>query len=341
MKLKLEPGLSMPLYKQLVTQIQHAVSSGKLLPGQLLPSLNDLSAEAGISKETVKKAYGILLGRGVIGSKQGKGYYVSDPSVLSKPRVLLVFDKLSIYKQLLYNSFEDTIGDHAELTILTHNQSVDLLEFYLDNNLDQFDYYVITPHFPLEADVQARVNVQLSRIPNRKLILLDRLQPGFSGNFGAVYQDFDNDIYHGLMQGVGEHTQSHRMRVIILPQSLYGNCIRRGVERFCQEMGMDVEFYASVPEDISVGDTFLVLNSQLDDGIVALSRRIKALGLSIGQDVRIISYNEFDMNELILGGLTTVSADFRQMGRYAAEMILNRRMDKIHCDFRMTRRSTF
>ena len=47
------------------------------------------------------------------------------------------------------------------------------------------------------------------------------------------------------------------------------------------------------------------------------------------------------MNELILGGLTTVSADFRQMGRYAAEMILNRRMDKIHCDFRMTRRSTF
>ena len=96
MKLTLEPGLSMPLYNQLVTQIQHAVSSGKLLPGQLLPSLNDLSAEAGISKETVKKAYGILLGRGVIGSKQGKGYYVSDPSVLSKPRVLLVFDKLSI-----------------------------------------------------------------------------------------------------------------------------------------------------------------------------------------------------------------------------------------------------
>lgn len=341
MRFKLDPAQSVPLYKQLVAQIQHAVSSGKLQPGEILPSLNDLAGEAGISKETVKKAYGILQSRAVIGSKQGKGYFVAHPSSLSKPRVLVIFDKLSIYKQLLYNSFEDTIGDRAELTILTHNQSIDLLEYYLDNHLDQFDFYVITPHFPLDADTQQRVVAQLARIPNRKLILLDRLQPGFAGNYGAVYQDFDNDIYHGLMQGVGEETASHRMRVIILPKSLYGNIIRGGVERFCREIGLAVDFYSSVPEDIASGDTFLVLNSQLDDGIVALSRRIKALGLSIGRDVRIISYNEFDMNELILGGLTTVSTDFRQMGRKAAEMILHRHLEKVHCDFRMTRRLTF
>ena len=33
--------------------------------------------------------------------------------------------------------------------------------------------------------------------------------------------------------------------------------------------------------------------------------------------------------------------DFKQMGRLAAEMILEKRLSKVHCDFRMTRRSTF
>ena len=58
-------------------------------------------------------------------------------------------------------------------------------------------------------------------------------------------------------------------------------------------------------------------------------------------DVHIISYNESEMNELVLGGLTTVSTDFAQMGRLAAGMILSRRMDRIHCPFRLNKRFTF
>ena len=57
--------------------------------------------------------------------------------------------------------------------------------------------------------------------------------------------------------------------------------------------------------------------------------------------MKIISYNEIDMNEVILDGLTTVSTDFREMGRLSAEMILSRKMTKIHCPFRMNRRHTF
>jgi DNA-binding LacI/PurR family transcriptional regulator len=83
------------------------------------------------------------------------------------------------------------------------------------------------------------------------------------------------------------------------------------------------------------------LNSQLDSGLAGLARQIKAQNLVIGRDVRIISYNEFDLYEIVLGGLTTISADFQQMGRLAAEMILEKKSAKIHCDFHLTRRSTF
>ena len=47
------------------------------------------------------------------------------------------------------------------------------------------------------------------------------------------------------------------------------------------------------------------------------------------------------LNEVVLGGLTTISTDFSEMGRLAARMILDRSLAKIHCPFRLTRRSTF
>jgi DNA-binding LacI/PurR family transcriptional regulator len=47
------------------------------------------------------------------------------------------------------------------------------------------------------------------------------------------------------------------------------------------------------------------------------------------------------MNELTLGGLTTVSTDFREMGKTVAEMILEGKMKKQICSFKMNRRKTF
>lgn len=341
MTFKLTTNGSEPIYKQLVTQTEHAIRSGRLAAGEMLPSMNELATSLGISRETVKKAYSILTERGIVIPRQGKGFFAADLSRNAKPQVLVIFDRFTLYKQILFSGFTEVLGDAAEITILNHNQSPDLLEYYLDTNLDNFDYYVITPHFPLDAESQAHAVKQLSRIPRRKLIMLDRLQPGFPGSFGAVYQDFENDIRSGLEEGLDAASQTRFLRVVTLPTSLYGSIICRGVERFTREHGIRVEFLSDIPDQIKLGDTFLLLNSQLDNGIVALAHKIYESGLEIGSDVRIIAYNESDMHELVLGGLTTVSADFREMGRLAAGMILSRNLEKIHCPFRMIRRSTF
>ena len=331
-----------PIYRQLVTQVERSLHDGRLQAGEQIPSMNELAAELDISRETVKKAYGILVDKNLIVPKQGKGFYAADLQSAGRPQVLVIFDKFSVYKQILFNAFAESLSGKAEVTIVNHDQSLDLLEYYLDNNLDHFDYYVVTPHFPLDGASQARAVKQLARIPNRKLLMLDRLQPGFPGNqFGAVYQDFENDIYEGLVQGLAISQPIRTLRVITLPTSLYGSCICKGVDRFTRERDIPVEYLQSAPETIHTGDTFLVLNSQLDAGLVSLAHVIRAAGLQIGKDVRIISYNESEMNELVLGGLTTVSTDFKLMGRIAAEMILNRHMEKIHCPFRMNKRFTF
>ncbi len=340
LQINLETGSKNPIYKQLVDQFEDAIRSGALKPGEQVPSMNDFALQLGISKETVKKTYVILREKGLLIPQQGKGFYVAEASDASKPRVLVLFDKLSIYKEVLYNSLAEELGDKADLTILTHNQNLDLFTYYLDNALDRYDYYVISPHFPLDEKSQAAALKLISRVPNRKLIMVDHWLQSYTGNYGAVYQDFENDVYDGLKQGL-DKLAGTSLKVITLPSSLYGPMICKGVDRFCLEFGIPVEYMTSAPDHINENETYLVINSQLDSGLAALARRIKEQNLEVGKDVFIISYNEFDLNEVVLNGLTTISTDFKQMGHTAAMMILNRKSWKVHCDFKMTRRGTF
>ena len=337
----LETGSKSPIYKQLVEQFEDAIRSGKLLPGEQIPSMNDFAAQLEISKETVKKTYGILREKGLLIPQQGKGFYVAEADDATKPRVLVLFDKLSIYKEVLFNSLSEELGDKADLTILTHNQDLDLFTYYLDTSLDKYDYYVISPHFPLDDKSQAAAKKLISRVPNRKLIMVDHWMQSYVGNYGAVYQDFENDVYEGLKQGLDRFNTISALKVITLASSLYGPMISKGVDRFCLEHEIPVEFMTSAPEQINPNEAYLVINSQLDSGLAALARSIRKQDLEVGKDVFIISYNEFDLNEVVLNGLTTISTDFKQMGRTAAMMILNRKSWKVHCDFKMTRRGTF
>ena len=330
-----------PIYRQLLEQIESDIRNGRLSPGTQLPSMNELADSLNISRETVKKAYGILRDRGIVVPQQGKGFYVADRDAAAKPRILVVFDKFSIYKQILYNSLAEEFGPRAELTVVTHNQSLDLFAYYLDSYLGAFDYYIVIPHFPLDGASQARAAKLIARIPYPKLVLVDYLPDYLRGHYGAVYQDFEHDVCEGLRQGLDKLKKTAGLHVITLPTSLYGPVMRKGITRFCETNGIPVRFSTAPPERIEKGETFLILNSQLDWGLAALARRVKAQGLSVGEDVFIIAYNDVDLNEVVLGGLTTVSTDFRQMGKTAARMILDRRFEKVHCPFRMNRRSTF
>lgn len=66
-----------------------------------------------------------------------------------------------------------------------------------------------------------------------------------------------------------------------------------------------------------------------------------AKGLKVGTDYHIISYNDSPVDRVVLNGLTTISADFNEMGREIARMINDRTLWKTHIRFKMNKRSTF
>ncbi len=76
-----------PMYEQLYRRIAADVRSGKLAPGEKLPSKRALCAHLGVSVATVESAYALLLAEGYIRSRPRSGYYVSGFVRLSAPEV--------------------------------------------------------------------------------------------------------------------------------------------------------------------------------------------------------------------------------------------------------------
>lgn len=322
----------LPIYKQIIQSIQFQISNGTLMSGDDLPSMNVLSELLSVSKETIKKSYAILRDNGVIESIHGKGFYVKNDSN-GKIRVLMLFDKLSTYKLVLYRSFAEYVGDNVEINIHLHNQDINLFESLMEEHAGNYDYHVITPHFPTDSATQSKVRKLLQKIPNRKLIILDRNLEDYHGNYGAVYQDFENDPYKALSREK-DRIKKYKDIHVFSPGSLYGYLTKKGVQRFCIENGIKYYTHKTMSEqDIIPGSLYIILNSQLDDEVINFIQSISVKKMKIGKDIGIISYNDSPINEIILNGLTALSTDFKEMGRLAAEMVITGKLKKIKNKF--------
>lgn len=81
---KLTPGDNAPLYAQIMRILEHEVRTGRLKPGDQLPTQEALAAHFGVSLAPVKQALRELEDRGVIATRQGRGTYVLDATPLSE-----------------------------------------------------------------------------------------------------------------------------------------------------------------------------------------------------------------------------------------------------------------
>ena len=79
----------LPIYTQLVNQVQSQVVGGILEPGDQLPTVRALAEELRVNFNTVARAYRILDEARIISTQQGRGTYITDvppPKVTEKLR---------------------------------------------------------------------------------------------------------------------------------------------------------------------------------------------------------------------------------------------------------------
>jgi GntR family transcriptional regulator len=79
----------LPIYTQIVNQVQTQVAGGILKPGDQLPTVRALAEELRVNFNTVARAYRILDEARIISTQQGRGTYITEippPHVTEKLR---------------------------------------------------------------------------------------------------------------------------------------------------------------------------------------------------------------------------------------------------------------
>ncbi len=74
----INPNSPVPIYVQIAENIKTLIRSGKILPGQFLPSVRNLARDLGVNVNTVVKAYKVLESEGYISLARGEGFVVNN-----------------------------------------------------------------------------------------------------------------------------------------------------------------------------------------------------------------------------------------------------------------------
>ncbi|MES2890789.1 MAG: GntR family transcriptional regulator [Bacteroidota bacterium] len=322
-----------PIYKQIAKSIAKDIEKGAVKKNFVLPSINVFSENYNVARDTVEKAYKKLKQDGYIGSVTGKGYYVLGKKE-TRLRILLVFNKLSSFKKIIYYSFLKALGNKAVVDLHIHHYSPKHLKKIVEANLGQYNHYVIMPHFEVHTPPRAFKDI-LKRIPPHELLLLDKYLPGFDDS-KSVYQDFRGDISGALGDAVELLDKYHTLSIIFPQHSHHPPGIIEGLEDFCNQYGKKFSVLTNEDEIKPAKSVAYIVIA--DDDLAALVKKVRKSTLTLGKDIGIISFNESELKELL--DITVMSTDFKKMGETAAELILKNEIAQVKNPFVIIKRGS-
>ena len=333
-KLQLKPQDKTPKYKQIVQSVITDIERGLLKNGDQLPSISELSVEYYIARDTVEKAYRELRERGFITSVQGKGYYVQANDT-TKLKILLVFNKLSSYKKIIYYAFLEALGEEATVDLQIHHYNVHLFEEIIEKSLGKYNYYVVMPHFTLDTEKATYQNI-LNRIPSQELVLLDKDIPELKHDCLRVFQDFDKDIF-GALENAADLLEKYSRLVLILPSDAnHPEELPWGFRSFCLLHNKTFAVVENAMNEVlQVGTAYVVIR---ETDLVELVKKMRQTSYLLGREVGIISFNETPLKELL--NMTVITTDFEAMGRTAATLLLDKQRVKVKNPFYTIRRGS-
>lgn len=305
---QLDSTSSQTKMQQLIHAITEAISNGTLKEGDFLPSVNRLSRESGLSRDTIFKAYTTLKQRSVISSTPTKGYFVSNESY----KVMMLLDDFSAFKEQLYGNFRNALPENYSVDLLFHHYNPAVFEQLILNSLGRYSMYVVMNihHERIEAVVK--------KIDPNKLLILDMGTPN-TPDIAYIVQDFKQGLFNCLEEGKKLLRKYNEFSLVFPDSTPHPKVAIDIFSRFCNENQLKHAVIQKIKNrNIEKGQAYLVIK---EDELVHIIKECRRKGLKVGEDVGLISYNDSPMKEIVGNGITVISVDFEEMGKKVAHFI--------------------
>ena len=308
-----------PKYKQIIASIEEAIAVKRLQRGDKLPSVNKVSLEFSISRDTVLLAYDELKKRGIVFAILGKGYYVKSVEFSFDQRFFVLFDELNAFKEDLYTSLLESINNKAQIDIFFHHFNLEMFRKLINESNGNYSKYIIMP-----TNLVGAANL-IKTLPANDVYILDQTNEELI-EYPSVYQNFVKDMYQALVKAK-EKLDKYQQLILIFPGFKEPLGMVEGFLKFCKEFNFGHEVMVDFEvRTIAVGNVYIIPN---DRHLVQVIEQSKKQQLRIGQDFGIISYNDTPLKKVVENGITTISTDFKAMGARLTEMIFTNKKEQV------------
>ena len=298
--------------RYLIERISSDISLGQYPVGSLLPSINAISRDYDVSRDTVFKALIELKERNMIDSIPGKGYYVLN----RQKNILLLLDEYSLFKDVLYNSLVRRLPSYYKIDLWFHQYNEKMFNAILLDSIGKYNHYLI---MNFNND---RMSGCIKKIDPSKLLLLD------FGNFDKkdysyICQDFGESFYSIMLDLTERIKKYNRLVLYASKKNKHPHETTEYFIKYCKEQNLEYAIVDSMQNrEILKGDIIIAF-CQRD--IVECVKIGRSYNLKCGDEYGIIAYNDTPAYEVIDKGITSIGIDWEKMGKMMADFVLNNR----------------
>jgi len=311
----LENLQSLSKHEQLVQGILDAIDEGGLRTNEALPSVNTMIGELGYARETIVKAYKELMARGVIASKNRKGYFVISGNIRQQQKIALLMYAFDTFQETLYNSLKAHIGKDIQIDLYFHHNNPDVFEAIFNRIAGHYGLYIVAP---IDTD---RIKELLTTIPPFKLLIIDRYL-ALGDDYSYVTQEFGASSYQMFQKLATKLAAYEEIIFFFRKNTAEPPEILKSFRKFLKDTGLK----GKVKKHYEQGSIeqhkvyFTIHNPEL----YAILKDVMDKKWKLGKDLGVLAHNDDVVKEIIAGGITTFSADFAEIGRLAAEYVQTR-----------------
>lgn len=296
---------------QLVDCVINSINEGTLNEGDILPSVNEWVKKTSFSRDTVFKALSELKVRGVIESVPNRGYFVTR----NHNRVLLFLDTFKAYKEVLYEGFKSNLPDNYSVDLHFHHYNIELFETILNDSIGRYSHYIVM------CFDHTDIKKIISKIPAEKLLVID-WNVHTMEQHSFVCQDFGPALYDNLLQHI-EKIRNYKRIIYLYPEQLtyHPKISISYFKKFVKDCRLNFDIvYDPKKVNVQPGDLYLLVS---DRTLAMILDQASEKAFEPGRDFGIISYNETPMKRYVKNGITVISTNFTEMGKKAAEYVIN------------------
>jgi len=317
-------------YKLIVDHVIDGINNETLKKGDWIPSINEFRKKYNLSRDTVFAGLSKLKAKGIIESNPGVGYFVMSTKTEFKHKIFLLFNEINIFKEDLYNSFIEAIGTTISVDLYFHNYNRNVFETLINEANHKYTTYIIM------SGKFMGIEPLLSSLSGR-VFLLDHFHPQLKGKYSSVSQNFEKDTYEALVSGL-ELLKNYKHLFMVQKEEFEPEERFNGLTEFCKQYNFRYDYIATVKNrPIAKGEVYLVVN---DRDLVCLLKQADAQNMTPGREFGIISYNDTVLKEVLAGGITTLSTDFKQMGKTMASLINKKKCETIDNPWKLNIRNS-